>query len=435
MTGKRIYVTFIVTLALLSAMFLTELVVVSVENDKNKRTVENFYESTVYDLTDSLDNLKVNMSKLMVARGSGDNRELITDTYRQAEIATTLASKLPISEEEISKTVKFLNQVGDWCVSYNRAIDGGEKVDRYREQADEIFEVTAKLSDGFIEIGKQISEKGVYASVGEGRIMPSNFKELIFDIQSSSVEYPELIYDGPFSDDKTFDIYSLNKMREIDEEIAKSEAEKLFSLKADSASVTEGKIASIVVIGNVDGKEAMASFTKKGGLPLCYDKYRGVGAVRLGRRDCEQRAESYAKALGMGELKAVWYNTAGGVAIVNLAPYEDGIIYYTALVKVKVAMDDGEIIGLESQGYYMGGHDRSKRPVMDEGTARSLVSSKLKVKSVRLAVIPKAEKEVLCYEVNGEYKGLDYFVYLDAVTGKEINVLRVVDNAQGSLTM
>ena len=42
---------------------------------------------------------------------------------------------------------------------------------------------------------------------------------------------------------------------------------------------------------------------------------------------------------------------------------------------------------------------------------------------------------IFCYEVAGSYKGLDYFVYLSADDGREVNILRVVDDNQGRLTV
>ena len=64
------------------------------------------------------------------------------------------------------------------------------------------------------------------------------------------------------------------------------------------------------------------------------------------------------------------------------------------------------------------------------------MSEKLHVKNVRLAVIPDdVGGEWLCYEVNGVYEGLDYFVYVDAIDGTERDILRVVDNEQGTLVM
>ena len=97
----------------LSMVFAAQLVVVGAENDKNKRDLENVYKSTVVSLGDSLDNLEVNMSKLMVARGAGENRRLITDTYRHAETAAAEVAALPLSFENITAVTRFFNQVGE----------------------------------------------------------------------------------------------------------------------------------------------------------------------------------------------------------------------------------------------------------------------------------------------------------------------------------
>ena len=50
-------------------------------------------------------------------------------------------------------------------------------------------------------------------------------------------------------------------------------------------------------------------------------------------------------------------------------------------------------------------------------------------------MIPYKETERFCYEIYGSYKGLDYFVYIDAENGEQADVLRVIDSEQGSMIM
>ena len=57
------------------------------------------------------------------------------------------------------------------------------------------------------------------------------------------------------------------------------------------------------------------------------------------------------------------------------------------------------------------------------------------MEKVSLAVIPYKETERFCYEIYGSYKGLDYFVYIDAKSGEQADVLRVIDSEQGSMIM
>ena len=50
----------------------------------------------------------------------------------------------------------------------------------------------------------------------------------------------------------------------------------------------------------------------------------------------------------------------------------------------------------------------------------------LEVESSRLAIIPTEGGEVLAYEFCGTYGGRTYYVYLDADTGREVDVFTVV---------
>lgn len=442
MNMKRVLIVFTVCLTVLSAVLATQLIVVGAANDRNKRDLENVYKSSVLSLGDSLDNLEVNMSKLMVARGSGENRELITDTYRHAETAAQSISVLPLSFENITSTTKFFNQVGDWCKSYMRAIDDGADVSEYGKQADVIYKTASALSQKFREIENNIERNGVYASIGQNRIMPYDFENVFADFTHNSVDYPALIYDGPFSDGKSYNFRALENCGEIDEKTALEIASRDFGITDAKAYLTENKTKVFAVAGKYDGEDAMVMLTQKGGFPLLMTRYDSSDSdagradmVGVSREEYERKAADYMSSLGFKNLAPVWFNMTGDVAVVNLAPKIDDVIFYTDLVKVKLNGSADKITGFECSGYCAGSCKDDLVPKLTESQAKATASGKIEVKNVRLAVIPVGEKEAFCYEIAGSYEGLDYFVYVDAVSGKEVNVLRVVDNKQGSLTM
>lgn len=437
---KRVLIVFTVCLTVLSAVLATQLIVVGAANDCNKKDLENVYRSSVLSLGDSLDNLEVNMSKLMVSKGTKENRELITDTYRHAETAAQSISVLPLSFENITSTTKFFNQVADWCKSYMRAIDDGADVSEYDEQANVIYETASALSRKFREIENDIEKNGVYASIGQNRIMPYDFENVFADFVHNSVDYPALIYDGPFSDGKSYNFRALENCEEIDEKTAIEIAERDFAIADAKAYLTENKTKVFAVTGKCDGADAMVMLTEKGGFPLLMTRYDSsdseeYGADNISREEYESKAVEYMSSLGFKNLVPVWFNATENVAFVNLAPEIDGVIFYTDLVKVKLGGSADKITGFECSGYCAGSCKDNLVPVLTEKQARSAVSGKINIENVRLAVIPVGEREAFCYEIAGSYDGLDYFVYVDAVEGKEVNVLRVVDNKQGSLTM
>lgn len=322
----------------LSMVFAAQLVIVGAENDKNKRDLENVYKSTVVSLGDSLDNLEVNMSKLMVARGAGENRRLITDTYRHAETAAAEVAALPLSFENITAVTRFFNQVGDWCMSFIRAIDNGSDTTNYRAQADEIYAAASHLSQQFRIIEENIEDNGAFASIGENRILPYDFESIFTDFSDNSVEYPALIYDGPFSDGKRYSFAEIDDKPEITRDEALEIAFNKFGITADNVYLTDDKTAAFTVEGRADGQEAFLMLTKKGGFPLMMSITRsGVSGSEKSRDQLERDAENYMERAGMKDLKAVWFNRVDDYVAVNLAPVKEGVVFYTDLVKVRLS--------------------------------------------------------------------------------------------------
>ena len=107
---------------------------------------------------------------------------------------------------------------------------------------------------------------------------------------------------------------------------------------------------------------------------------------------------------------------------------------YPDLVKVQVRMDTGAVVGLEANSYWMNHVTRERlHPVLEEAEARALVSDRLDISASRLCVIPvddglgAGRTELLCWEFDGVWNDNRYLVYIDAETGEEAEVLKVVE--------
>ena len=111
---------------------------------------------------------------------------------------------------------------------------------------------------------------------------------------------------------------------------------------------------------------------------------------------------------------------------------------YPDLVKVKIALDNGEVLGFECQGYIMAHQD--ERNIDDIGItideARDRVSKNIKIETEGMAYIPKDNKtEVLCYEFKGNYDNRNFLVYINAKTGAEEQILMLIESENGILTI
>ena len=92
---------------------------------------------------------------------------------------------------------------------------------------------------------------------------------------------------------------------------------------------------------------------------------------------------------------------------VNLAYTQDNIIIYPDLIKVKVALDNGEVLGIEATNYYNSHKEKreiAKAKISKEDALKS-VNPKLEISSVDMAIIPTEwSTENYCYEIKGRIK-------------------------------
>ena len=95
-----------------------------------------------------------------------------------------------------------------------------------------------------------------------------------------------------------------------------------------------------------------------------------------------------------------------------------------------------EVIGIETRGY-LNNHterDTSKINITKE-EARKNLNKNLEITSEGLAIIPTEWKtEILCYEYKGKIDDTDFLVYINAETGREENILVIIDTPNGILT-
>ena len=127
-----------------------------------------------------------------------------------------------------------------------------------------------------------------------------------------------------------------------------------------------------------------------------------------------------------------------GVLTINYAYNQNGVIMYPDLIKVKVALDNGEIMGMETTGYlnnHIENRDISKVKISKEKAKKEL-NKNLNIESEGMAVIPtKFKTEILCYEFKGKIGETDFLIYVNAENGKQEDILIITDTPNGLLTI
>ena len=138
--------------------------------------------------------------------------------------------------------------------------------------------------------------------------------------------------------------------------------------------------------------------------------------------------------IGLTDMSPVWASQAYGVVTINYVYESDGVIYYPDMVKVTVCQESGKVTGYEGSDYYINHTERDiELPKLNSGEASKKVSDSIGIITARLCLIPVGEKEVLAYEFMGNVEEETYFVYINAVNGRQEELFMVVNSADGQL--
>lgn len=441
----RAFVRFIVFI-LAGFAVLTVFTIANFQNAKNNQLkLQYTYTRAVEELATSTDNIKNTLSKGIYSGTPEMLATFSTKLLKDASTAKDALAQLPIQDIRADKINKFLSQVGNYSHSIAKKANEGQGLtdDEYKNLA-ALLQFSQKLSDELWNMEKevqsgQMSMFQLKKSMKSQKINnPKNITEGFESFEEGSDNFPSLIYDGPFSDNilaKEPLLLKLYKPVDLKTALKKASAcsnipeEKLVN-KNDEA----GKMPSYCF--ETDGVNI--SITKTGGLISYMLKNRPVKEMKLTINDALSTSNAYLLKLGIEGMVTTYYETYNNVCTINFASSLNNVTIYTDLIKVSVAMDNGEILGIDSRGYIVNHTERKlPAPKITAQDAQKLVSPLLKVKKSDLAIIPsEGLNEILTYEFLCEnQQGAEVLVYVNALTGKEEQILIIQKTKDGILTV
>mgnify|MGYP002410976468 FL=1 len=350
----------------------------------------------------------------------------------------------------------MITQTGDFCYSLAKSsTEGNQLTDEDYKNIEELKKEAVVLENQLKSVSDNINQ----GKVGWGEIRKkitgvlaksntTSISDQFEGIQKQIVQYPALIYDGPFSDNVLEITPKVNSQKEI----SKSEAERIArevigKSKIENLEVSEvnGKtdIKTYRFTAALKGRtrkedRVVCEISKNGGKIVYLINDRSINNSSINVTKAVDIGLKYLDGLGYHNMNSTYSLKYGNVAVVNYVYSQDGIIMYPDQIKLKIALDNGEIIGVESEKYLVAHEDVRKisNLKISYEKAKEKVGSRLNVSNKRIVVIPTdANKEVLCYEFSGNYNDDDFKVYINAETGYEERIIQIINTPNGQLTI
>ena len=413
------------------------------ENSRQKILIKNNYTRALEDLALAADNINSTLEKQLYSGTPKQQSELADKLFKEASSAKAAMLQLPLQELELENTYKYLSQVGNYSRALAEKTSSGKVLTREeynnlkvlheyaKNMCDKIWEIEKSVSEGEIsidEVGKQ-SENNT-----------PNITEGFSDFEEGFSSYPTLIYDGPFSDHIMQKEPLMTKGAEkVTEKKALQRCTSMLGISSNDISLndeSEGKLPTYIF---TDKENSIScAVTKRGGMVSYFIKSRDPEEATLSTKDAVGSAEKFLSEKGYGNMKVTYYERINNICTVNFAYEIDGVTCYTDLIKVSVALDNGEVLGFDASGYIVN-HKRREFPekVVSEPSCESKLSTYLECYDEGKALIPtEGGGEAYCYEYKCKAENnRDVLVYFNAETGEEEQILILLTSKDGTLAI
>ncbi len=424
------------------------------KNRLYKVSTQNNYNMAFYELVDYVQNVKTYLAKSLITTDDKHGAETLTHVWREANLAQTYLAMIPLESQELENTEKFLNQVSEYSYSLSRKnIDNVDLKEEDLDNLKNLYSYSVDLSN----VLNQLSE-----DITSGRITWDELKKdgnAVFAQQVSNVsqdsfgaleenfhEYAGLLYDGAFSEHLTGTEKKGLQGEQIDEKTAKQKVEEFIG-KDRIKEITSVKLENSDIeaysfrIETYNKENIGISIAKTGGTIVYMNCDRNVQTEIISGDEAKTKAKEFLDSKNFPNMKATYYINQGGISTINFAyeqkqDYNQSVIMYADLIKVKVALDNGEILGIETTGYLNNHYERKlATPKIGIDQAKSKLNKDIEITNQRLAMIPTEWKtEIYCYEFQGKIGEIEFLTYINAETGEEEDTLIITNTENGTLT-
>ena len=401
---------------------------------------ENNYQRAFHNLTQQVDVLHDKIGTTLAMNSRQSLSPALAEVWRITSEAHNDVGQLPLTLLPFNKTEEFLAKIGQF--SYRVAVRDLDKEplnDKEYETLKTLYGQAGEIQDELrnvqhLTMKNNIRWMDVESALATGTEPADNTIIDGFRTVESTVEGYNETDLGPAFGNLNEKENQLNFLEgeDFSKEEAIKKAEKYIGLGKDTKiQITEsGKgsdfpFYSISMENKKNKQMSNMDITKKGGHPLWYVLPRDVKEQKISLNEAGNIALKFLVDNKYRDLEIIESTQYDHIGVFTIIKTMDGVRVYPKSVKVKVALDNGQVIGFANNDYLKAVNSETEiaKPAITLEEARAKVNPKLKVMEDHLAVIMNdLGKAVLCYEFMGTLDQDTYRIFINADSGMEEDV-------------
>ncbi|WP_160721382.1 germination protein YpeB [Bacillus sp. USDA818B3_A] len=400
---------------------------------------ENNYQRAFHNLTYRMDLLNDKIGSTLAMNSKESLSPSLIEVWRLTSQAHGDVGQLPLTLLPFNKTEEFLANIGDF--SYRTAVRDLSKdplTDKEYQTLKTLYKQSGDIQGELRNVQHLVLKNNlrwmdVELALATGK---ENTDNTIIDgfktVEKTVTNFEESDFGSTFANlQKKDENYNKIKGKTISRQEAIQIAKKYmkFDGNATVKVTNNGKgsdfgFYSVSIKNKKTGQESSMDITKKAGHPIWFINNRDIKKQTLSLNESTNKAAKFLKDTGFEKMEIFESAQYDNIGVFNFVTNLNGVRIYPEAVKVKVALDNGDIIGVSAEEYLKSFQTRTiEKPVLTLEQARAKVNPKLKVMENRQAVIVNdLNDEVLCYEFLGTLGDDTYRIYINAKSGIEEEV-------------
>ncbi|MDQ8735481.1 germination protein YpeB [Paenibacillus sp. LHD-38] len=399
---------------------------------------ENQYQRAFHDLTYHVEQLHQQLGTTLAVNSTSQSyhRKGLVNVWRLTSEAQNEINQLPLTLLPFNEAEDFLSRIANFA--YKTAVRDLTKQPLTQDEfktMKTLYANSEQISNELIGMQKEVLANNLRWMDVEIALASekSNNDNTIVDgfktVDKKVSEYPEINW-GP----SVSSMYQKRTIKMLGGKMVTAE-----DIKKLAAKFTQNPKADIRVVENAKGteyasfsatvnegkdKKLQMDFTQKGGQLIWFMNSRDIGEKKVDLEKAKASADSFLDKHGFSGMKAISYDLHNNMGAFTYVSVQSGVLIYPDKLTVKVALDNGQTVGLQANDYVYEHHKRKlPSPILTKADAKKALNPEMKVQSEQLALIDNdLGEEVLCYEYTGKINGSLYRIYVNSETGLEESI-------------
>lgn len=401
----------------------------SIIDDENVYKIgqENIYKQSLYTACDNLQQMDLLLGKVAVSTSTKNQAQMLGQVAVCAQAVEQCLSNLPISvSDNYYACQQFANQVEDYSnYLIGQLADNGKLTLKEQSNLMSLDGVATKLCTALTDYVQ--GDSGMYVTNGSGIDGSGTLTDTIDGIEQDSLCYNQLCYDGNYS--QVEHKAKLQCGKDIGKEQIVNKVHKLFGKAKFVDTIQSGNCT----LYDFDLDNGRVVLTQDGNVLLFQSYNKTQQRCNMTQEQAKAVAQNCINWMGYSAVPMWVQQTTDNSIFVYCYPVVDNVVIYPKSVVVEVDCASGKAVGMQAKGYlsYTAQQNYTFGDISQEQALKT-VSSSLKMTNTTKALWQKYDKYHMCYQVEGVANGNKYLVFVDSVTGKEVDIV-CLDGCTGQM--